>query len=317
VRYDRRHKYLLGGALSDTNLRGEGEVLDLQAIVLYIQRARATWTKPWLFGIDPLQLRVDALWEQAPFVYRAFDYDQWWATLDGRYDLPGPLFFELGGGYESFHQRDDYEWNELYADDGAAGVQTYAASRRDTWLLRGSVGLDTRDNPFYPGRGFFARYGLDYRFGGDIDDQTGQEADLRAFLPLPGPPILALRAYGKRVDSVSFTEHLIRWGGPETVRGARYAGREGDTAYLATAELRWPLFMMPVSVTGEQVGFGLHAFTDVGDAFLDDRHDTNPRALFSFGAGAHINLLTWQLRFEAAKERDRDWVFEFMDVFNF
>ena len=75
--------------------------------------------------------------------------------------------------------------------------------------------------------------------------------------------------------------------------------------------------MMPVAVTGEQVGLGLHAFTDVGDAFYDDLSDKNPRALFSFGAGAHINLLTWQLRFEAAKERDHDWVFEFMDVFNF
>ena len=101
------------------------------------------------------------------------------------------------------------------------------------------------------------------------------------------------------------------------MRGARYAGREGDRAYVATAELRWPLFMMPVAVTGEQVGLGLHAFTDVGDAFYDLPDEPDPRALFSFGAGVHLNLLTWQLRFEAAKERDRDWQFEFMDVFNF
>ncbi len=71
---------------------------------------------------------------------------------------------------------------------------------------------------------------------------------------------------------------------------------------------------------------GLHAFMDVGDAWYNER---NPfvvndqlignanRALQSFGAGIHINLLSWQLRFEAAKERDGDWEFEFMDVFNF
>ena len=317
LRYDRRHKYLLGAAMTDNNLRGVGEILEVHAIALYIQRAQATWTKPWLFGIDPLELRLAGFWEQAPFVYRGFDYDQWWSTLDLRYNLVGPLFVEFGGGYESFHQRDDYVWDELYVDDGLAGVQTHAADRRDTWLLRGSLGLDTRDNPYYPGHGFYARYGVDQRFGGDIDDQTTQELDLRAFLPLPGPPILALHAYGKLVDSVQYTEHLVRWGGPETVRGARYAGREGDTAYIATAELRWPLFMMPVSVTGEQVGVGLHAFADVGDAFLSDLQDPDPRSLFSFGGGAHVNLLTWQLRFEAAKERDHDWTFQFMDQFNF
>jgi outer membrane protein assembly factor BamA len=287
-------------------------VLDVQAIALYIQRARVTWTKPWLLGQDGLDLRIDGFWEQAPFVYRPFDYDQWWATADLQYTLVGPLFVQAGGGYESFHQRDLYDWDEL-----GAGVGTFAAGRRDTWLLRGGLGIDTRDNPFYPTRGLVGRYGVAYRTGGDIDGQTTHEVDLRAFVPLPGPPILALHGYGKAVDSVPFTEYVIRWGGPETVRGARYAGREGDTAYIATAELRWPLFMMPVAVTGEQVGLGLHAFTDVGDAFYDDLSDPNPRALFSFGAGAHINLLTWQLRFEAAKERDRDWVFEFMDVFNF
>ena len=55
----------------------------------------------------------------------------------------------------------------------------------------------------------------------------------------------------------------------------------------------------------------------MGDAYYEDRVDVNPRALFSFGGGVHVNLMTWQLRFEAAKERDHDWVFEFMDVFNF
>ncbi len=311
LRYDRRHKYLLGAAMTDKNLRGKGERLDVQAILLYIQRARVTWSKPWFFGADGLDLRIDGFWEQAPFVYRGFDYDQWWGTADLQYTIAGPLFIQGGGGYESFNQRDDYDWDE------GGGLQTFEAGRRNTWLVRAGLGFDTRDNPFYPSRGVMGRYGLSYRMGGDIEDQTTNEVDLRAFVPLPGAPILALHAYGKDVNSVQFTEHIIRWGGPETVRGAPYAGREGDRAYIATAELRWPLFMMPVAVTGEQVGLGLHAFTDVGDAYYVDQYDTAPRSMFSFGGGIHVNLLTWQLRFEAAKERDHGWQFEFMDVFNF
>ena len=311
LRYDRRHKYLLGASYIDKNLRGKGEVLDLQAIALYIQRGRATWTKPWFLGADGLSLELDTLWEQGGFVWRPFDYRAWWATADLRQTIKGPLHVDLGGGFESFNQRDTYVWDE------GAGAQTFDADRRDTWLIRAGLSVDTRDNPFYPASGFMGRYGLAYRLGGDIDGQTTHEADLRAFVPLPGVPILALRGYGKVVDSVQFTEYVIRWGGPETVRGAPYAGREGDLAYIATAELRWPLFMMPVAITGEQVGLGLHAFTDVGDAFYEDANENNPRALFSYGGGVHLNLLTWQLRFEVAKERDHDTVFEFMDVFNF
>jgi len=99
------------------------------------------------------------------------------------------------------------------------------------------------------------------------------------------------------------------------VRGAPYASREGEHGYLLSAELRWSLFLLPVAVTGELVGLGFHAFYDAGDAWFDGADPG--RAMQSFGVGAHLNLLSWQLRFEAARERDHDWTFQFMDVFNF
>jgi len=37
----------------------------------------------------------------------------------------------------------------------------------------------------------------------------------------------------------------------------------------------------------------------------------------SYGAGFHLNIDTLQLRFEAARTREGDWMFEFMDKFNF
>jgi len=311
IRYDRRHKYLLGAAMKDSNLGGRGETLEIQAVVYYIQRARARWSKPWLFGSDGTGLFVDAQWEQAGFVYRPFNYGAWHGILGLKQEITSNFYIEASGGYESFDQRDTYTWS--VADEKVE----FAAETRDTWMVRGLVGLDTRDNIYYPTKGLFTTYDLTYRFGGEIDGQTSHRLDLRGFIPLPGASILALRGFGQVVDNIQATEYVLRWGGPETVRGAPYARREGEIAYLATAEVRIPLFMMPVSVTGETVGVGLHAFSDVGDAYYDIEGQSTPRSMVSYGAGVHISLLTWQLRFEAAKERDHDWTFEFMDVFNF
>jgi outer membrane protein assembly factor BamA len=318
VRYDRRHKYLLGATLTDTNLRGKGETLEVRAIGYRIQRGHASWTRPWFLGRDHLSLHVDGLWEQGPFVWRPFDHARWHGLIGLRQAITRALFVEVGGGYESFEQKDDYAWR--YGET----VVDFAAQTRDVWRLRALVGLDTRDNPYYPERGMFHTFEYLHRTGDEVDGQHGFTADLRFFRQVADGPILALRAYGRSVDTVSAPEYVLRWGGPETVRGAPYARREGDTAYLLSAELRWPLVMMPVSQSGETVGLGLHGFFDVGDAWYEDSESSvalvpegSNRALQSLGVGAHLNLLTWQLRFEAARERDGDWTFEFMDVFNF
>lgn len=316
VRYSLRHKYLLGGAVRDINLRGRGEVLEVQAIVYRIQRGRVAWTKPWLFAQDGLSLNLDTQWEQGPFVWRPFDYAQWHARLGLRQHLSSAFYVEGGGGFASFRQKDAYQWAlpDRGQDTGEA-IATFPGATRDLWSLRGLIGLDTRDNPFYPHRGQWHEIGLVWRTGPDDLSFTTYHADLRAYIGLPGPGILALRAGGRGVDGPVPVEHALFWGGAETVRGAPTARREGEHGYLLSAELRWPLFLLPVAVTGEVVGFGLHAFFDVGDAWWDGADPG--RALQSVGLGAHLSLLSLQLRFEAAHERDHGWSFVFMDVFNF
>jgi outer membrane protein assembly factor BamA len=318
VRYDRRHKYLLGASMTDVNLRGKGEVLEVQAIGYRIQRGEVRWTRPWLLGREGLSLEIEGLWEQGDFVWRPFDYARWHAMASLRRELGHGFFAELGGGHASFEQKDDYDWSF------GGTVVTVAGDTRPVWQARARAGFDSRDNPYYPRHGMYHTVQATYRDGDAIDGQTDLAGDLRFFHQFFEKPIVALRAHGQRLDPVGADEYVLRWGGPETVRGAQYAGREGDTAYLLTAEVRWPLFLMPVSQTGETVGLGLHGFLDVGDAWFEDDDayaglvaTGSNRALLSFGAGAHLNLLTWQLRFEAAKERDGDWTFEFMDVFNF
>lgn len=320
IRYDRRHKYLLGLAARDVNLGGRGETIEAQAIAYRAQRGRLAWTKPWFAGADDLTLRLNAQYERGEFVWRPFDYAQWHALASLRWHLSPAFYLELGGGVENFDQQDDYAWP--IGDTPTV----FEAGDRSVGQLRALVGLDTRDNVFYPTRGVFGEFEYLKRNGDLVDGQHHFRTDLRGFVPLPGKPLLAVRAMGQFMDAPGAEEYVLRWGGPETVRGAPYAGREGDTAYLLTAELRYPLAIMPVSTTGESVGVGLHAFMDVGDAWFEDASPfaTDPgsvgrshRAWQSFGAGVHLSLLSWQLRFEAAKERDHDWTFEFMDVFNF
>jgi hemolysin activation/secretion protein len=127
--------------------------------------------------------------------------------------------------------------------------------------------------------------------------------------------VLAVRAWGRQVDGPVNLDNALFFGGPETVRGYRYASREGEHGYLLSAEYRIPLFLMQISPKGEMVGFGFHFFGDAGDAWYDGAEAGV--AQMSYGAGAHVNLDTWQFRFEAARTREGVWQFEFMDRFNF
>ena len=110
-------------------------------------------------------------------------------------------------------------------------------------------------------------------------------------------------------------DNVLYHGGPETVRGYRFGSLEGDEGWLLSLEYRLPLFIMPISPKGELVGLGLHAFADAGDAWYHGAEAHGPAR--SWGAGAHLNLDTLQLRFEAARTDEGEWVFEFMDRFNF
>ena len=83
---------------------------------------------------------------------------------------------------------------------------------------------------------------------------------------------------------------------------------------LLSVEYRWPLFLMPISGDGRVIGIGLHAFGDAGSNWWDagDRG-----TLYSYGAGAHINISDHQFRFELAIPAEGDVTFQFMDAFNF
>ena len=312
LRYSRRHKYMLGAWIEENNLRGKGETLRADLAVLYLQRGTVAWTKPWLFGVRGLEIKLSLLGEKSNFVFRPTDQKLGTADAEFRWNFLGHMYAATGLNYGQTTYRDSYYWadpisgSSIYHD---AGMVAHLATR-------GTLGFDSRDNPWYPSSGLLVEVQAQHWASDQFDSYTETTGDVRVFAPVPiGKHVLALRAWGRRTDGRSHLDNTLFFGGPETIRGYQFGGLEGDEGYLLSVEYRIPLFMMPISAKGEMVGFGLHAFGDAGDAWYDGLDPG--RALQSWGGGAHINIDRMQLRFEAAKTREGEWVFEFMDHFNF
>lgn len=316
LRYDRRHKYLLGISLKERNLGGRGQVLDAEISAIYLQRGVLSWSDPWTFGVKGLQLTAVADAEQADFVFRPTRYRKWNAGLEFRWQFSGPFYALAGGTFGSFNQRDDYTWPAPDRGEGAGPVVPYEAGTSTHIVARGGLGVDTRDNPYYPGRGVMLEGNLRQWSSDDFESYLESSGEIRLFVPIPiDKHVLAGHAWGRVTDGPAQLDNVLYFGGPETVRGYPFAGREGDEGWLLSLEYRLPLFIMPISPRGELIGAGLHAFADAGDTWYKGADPGRP--MQSWGAGLHLNVNTLQLRFEAARSREGDWVFEFMDTFNF
>lgn len=315
ILYDRRQKYFLGGRATDINFRGRGETIDFAATWLRVHRYRLAWTRPWLAGLRDLEAGLSGGWERGRFVYRPTGYHWWDATARVRWYPRRPFYLELHGGFGAFKQREAFtEW----APDrggGSGGQLLWPAEWRERWLLGGTLGFDSRDLEYYPTRGAFHRVTVQRVTGRGFLDYTETITDLRQFVPLPWKHVLGLRVWSRWVDNPVPVEDRLYWGGPSTIRGISYASLEGEEGYLLTAEYRWPLFLMPISPDGRVIGVGVHVFWDAGDAWYDGGSSRPARE--SWGVGAHINLATQSFRFEMARTKDGENVFQFEDSFNF
>lgn len=319
--YSRRHDYLLGARVREGNLRGRGEIVDLQATWLRVHGYRLSWTRPWLFNRREFELGVGGGWERAEFVHRDFDYSAWDAGSRLRWYWRAPFYLEAEGTFAGFQQRQDFDEPNPYQYLGypeyAGDVLRHYAGWRNRFALTLTAGVDTRDLEYYPTRGVYHRLIGRRVISDGFDSYTEAIADLRQFVPMPLHKVLALHAYGRRVSDPHLpVEDRLWWGGPETIRGYRYAGLEGEEGWLLSAEYRWPLFLMPISPDGRVVGIGVHLFGDAGDNWYygENGHE---RIALSWGGGAHISVSTQHFRFEFARTREGEDVFQFADRFNF
>ncbi len=304
IDYDPRWDILLGVRIYDINLGGRGERLSVSGIWHEPHRYEASWEHPWLFGVKGLALSLDGRWEDAPFVFRDFDYRAWEAGLGLRWDFAEPLFVAGRVARTTFEQEGGM----------TSAVASWNAAEREGWSVGGTLGLDSRDIATYPTRGAHHRISATRHDGDGFDAFTELTVDLRQYVPTPWGHVLALHALAREVDAHVPPEHMLFWGGAETIRGYHYGEIEGEEGWLLSGEYRWPLFLVPISADGRVISGGLHAFGDAGEIAF---HEGTAGVRHSYGAGLHLGLSSHVFRFEVARTRDGRTAFQFMDHFNF
>jgi outer membrane protein insertion porin family len=164
-----------------------------------------------------------------------------------------------------------------YVDESTASLAVRMAKGAAlTSAIGTSLTYDTRNHPRNPNRGFFLQAGPEFAgVGGDVQ-YVRVQAEGRAYYPVADKVTLVGRVIGG---------HIQGWGGQdvrlldlfykggETVRGFNRAGlgpRDGNTRdslggqtfWAATAELRFPLPLVP-----EEMGITGAVFADAGSVF--------------------------------------------------
>ena len=182
--------------------------------------------------------------------------------------------------------------------------------------VQGEIEHDSRDNPVYATRGFFARVtAAGYPGAWDVESAFGSvHGEARTYLTarVPTNPTLALRVGGKKVWGTYPFHESAFLGGPGRVglgpsegplRGFQKNRFAGDASLYANAELRLALASIKVLVPGE---FGLFGAADVGKVFFagdpadaDEWHNGN-------GGGFWLSFLERRTTLSVAVMKGRD-----------
>ena len=177
---------------------------------------------------------------------------------------------------------------------------------------------DSRDLRYYPSHGIDAKATV--TFGGvgsnDLDSYLYYDLHLAGFQKLPVVGILASRVSYRGADSPLPVYERSYLGGPHDIRGVDFSSVRGDENFLATIELRHPIVMIPLR-EGRAVGVGVHGFVDWGTAWEQAQSIGDVDMRSSGGVGLHINLNTYNLRFEWVFSDHDGNSFIFADEFTF
>ena len=130
------------------------------------------------------------------------------------------------------------------------GSRPYIAGAAD-------VTVDTRQDPTFPRNAIHATLGV-----GRLKAASTAATDLRGYIGLAGPVVLALRAQGSFASAAlpRFEQPLV--GGTDSLRGYRGGHQAGDSMSAISAELR-----MPVTSPLTFARFGVRAFADAAAAW--------------------------------------------------
>ena len=165
--------------------------------------------------------------------------------------------------------------------------------------------VDTRVDPAFPRNAVHAKVGWErLRFdGGSANRNT---VDVRGYLGLFGPAVLAVRGLSVTADSpVPAYEHNLL-GGPSSLRGFDTGYQANDNIAAASAEIRIPL-TSPLSIGR----FGVKVFVDTGTAYAHGEKLSDQAFDAGFGGGVYLHLTLISLGLDVAKGRNADTKFHF------
>jgi hemolysin activation/secretion protein len=109
------------------------------------------------------------------------------------------------------------------------------------------------------------------------------DADLRGYVSLFGPAVLALRGQARHAGAALPISEWALAGGSESVRGYRAGHRAGDSMAAISAEVR-----VPVTSPLSNARMGVKAFADAGAAWMADASIRKQQ--FDRGVGAGVFL---------------------------
>jgi outer membrane protein insertion porin family len=286
------------------NFRGHGEVVELDASWLKLHAFRLGWTNPWILGRAHLGVSLDGEWKRYDFRYEPFHFEEPSGQIAVWRDLGRWARATTSFAYRN-ERIDDSEQPAAFPDHTI--VDPVLALRLEH---------DSRDLRYYPRKGVHAVAEVRYGALGQGRPYTTYEGLLAGFYAVPVAGILAGRIdYHASSTALPFYERAYL-GGAENLRGVDFGRVRGDESWLATVELRKPLFLLPLR-EGRTVGLGLHAFHDWGKAWAHGAGFDSAPVRWSWGAGAHLNVNIANLRFEWVRNDLGVDSFVFEDRFTF
>ena len=160
--------------------------------------------------------------------------------------------------------------------DGRVSQITFGATEARHYAAGGHVTFDTRQDPSFPRNAVHATFGIGrLKAASTYDAASGYvgagfsrpaittTADMRGYIGVAGPVVLAVRGQLARANSPLPASEQPLIGGGETLRGYRAGHKAGDSMAAVSAELRVPL-TSPIHV-GRRVG--VRAFVDAAAAW--------------------------------------------------
>jgi len=304
LRWERRFDWLYGLSGQMINFRGRAETLWARAYAGHKQHLSLGWQNPWILGRTHLGVGVSGYYERYRFVYLPFRLEDAGGSLDLWHDLTKNL--QVTG---------NYTYRGLTISESGSSLADQSIS--DPYLKAG-LDYDSRDLRYYPSHGVHASAlaTLGAVGAGDLSSYSYFDLSLAGYQALPYLGILASRvSYRGTGDSLPVYERSYL-GGPDTIRGVDFSSVRGDENFLATIELRRPVFLVPLR-EGRAVGLGFHAFVDWGTAWEAAQSISDAKMRHSGGIGLHLNLNTYNLRFEWAFSDHDGNSFIFADRFTF